>query len=120
MNIILRNSVLSSATGAMNCFSIMTDWKKMKLAYARFMIERQLWSVLSFQSTIFILKYTPSMMICHYPYHCKYTERILIKTGTLKSDPYQCENFSPYPVEDISTPAVILRAGKSGELMWPW
>lgn len=100
--------MLSSASGAMNCFSGMTDWKKMKLAYARFMIERQLWSV-----TIFILKYTLSMMICHYPYHCKYTERILIKTGTLKSDPYQCENFSPYPVGDISTPAVILRAGRS-------
>ena len=45
MSIILRDSVLSSATGAMNCSSIMTDWKKMKLAYARFMIERQLWSV---------------------------------------------------------------------------
>jgi len=42
---------LSSATDAMNCSSIMTDWKKMELAYARFMVERQLWSVLSFEST---------------------------------------------------------------------
>ncbi len=50
----------------------------------------------------------PSMAIIPYPGEDEITERILIKTGTLKNqDPYTFKFFNPYPVSHISTPAVV-------------
>lgn len=50
----------------------------------------------------------PAMAILPYPNGEKITERILIKTGTLKNqDPYTFKFFNPYPVSHISTPAVV-------------
>jgi predicted phosphodiesterase len=49
----------------------------------------------------------PGMMVFPYPRDGRYTERILIRTGSLKADPFQMERYSPYSVSQISTPAII-------------
>lgn len=52
----------------------------------------------------------PSLMLYPYPKHRQgLTERVLIKTGSLKDlEPYTHKYFNPHRVSHISTPAVII------------